>query len=50
MDAAQFLPTEPSPEVTQIHEGDYKDADGLIVLILRNYWLITSLRMELEKQ
>lgn len=29
MDAAQFLPTEPSPEVTQIHEGDYKDADGL---------------------
>ncbi len=29
MDAAQFLPTEPSPEVTQIHDGDYKDADGL---------------------
>ena len=29
MDAAQFLPTEPSSEVTQIHEGDYKDADGL---------------------
>ena len=29
MDTAQFLPTEPSPEVTQIHEGDYKDADGL---------------------
>ena len=29
MDAAQFLPTEPSPEVTQIHEGDYKDTDGL---------------------
>ena len=29
MDAAQFLPTEHSPEVTQIHEGDYKDADGL---------------------
>ena len=28
MDAAQFLSTEPSPEVTQIHEGDYKDADG----------------------
>lgn len=28
MDAAEFLPTEPSLEVTQIHEGDYKDADG----------------------
>ena len=27
MDAAQFLPTEPSPEGTQIHVGDYKDAD-----------------------
>lgn len=32
MDAAQFLLTEPSPEVTQIHEGDYKDADGLMAL------------------
>ena len=29
MDAAQFLPMDPPSEITQIHEGDYKDADGL---------------------